>query len=370
MRATPAPLDLLSDVVTLTAALVDVESVSGNEKRIVDAIEGGLRELPHLTVEREGNNIVARTSLGLPERVVLAGHADTVPLKDNFPSRIEGDRMYGCGTSDMKSGLAVMLALAASVPTPTRDVTYVIYDCEEVEAERNGLRALAETRPELLRGDFAVLLESSLGEIEGGCQGTMRIEVTARGERAHTARAWMGENAIHGAGAILDILRSYEPEQPVVDGLRFHEGLNAVFVRGGVAGNVVPDECVVTINYRYAPDKSPAEAEAWLRELFEGFEVTVIDSAPGARPGLGHPAAASFVTAITGAPDVASAVEAGQARAKFGWTDVARFDALGIPAVNCGPGDASLAHTPGEYVEIPRIVALEKRMRAWLTDRS
>lgn len=361
------PLDLFADVTALTAALVDIESVSENEKVIVDAIERALRELPHLTVERDGNSLVARTSLGLPTRVVLAGHADTVPLNDNLPSRIEGDRMYGCGTSDMKSGLAVLLRLAATVPSPTRDVTYVVYDCEEIEAARNGLFRLANTRPELLEGDFAVLMEPSYGEIEGGCQGSMRIEVTVKGERAHTARSWMGVNAIHGAGAILDVLRAYEPARPVVDGLRFHEGLNAVFIRGGVAGNVVPDECVVTINYRFAPDKSPEQAEAVLRELFAGFDVKVVDSSPGARPGLGHPAAAAFVTAITGEPDVAAAVAAGSARAKLGWTDVAQFDALGVPAINFGPGDPTLAHTKDEYVEIPRIVASEERMRAWLT---
>lgn len=360
-------LDLFSDAAALTAALVDIESVSGNEKVIVDAIERALRELPHLTVERDGHCLVARTSLGLPERVVLAGHADTVPLNDNLPARVEGDRLYGCGTTDMKSGLAVMLRLAATVPAPNRDVTYVVYDCEEVEAERNGLLRLAADRPGLLRGDFAVLLEPSLGEIEGGCQGTMRVEVTAKGERAHTARAWMGVNAIHSAGAILDVLRGYEPAKPVVDGLEFREGLNAVFIRGGVAGNVVPDECVVTVNYRFAPDKSPADAEAFLRELFAGFEVTVTDLSAGARPGLTRPAAADFLTAITGAPDVASAVAAGTARAKLGWTDVARFDALGIPAVNFGPGDPTLAHTKGEYVELPRIAACESRMRAWLT---
>ncbi|HXA57941.1 MAG TPA: succinyl-diaminopimelate desuccinylase [Streptosporangiaceae bacterium] len=359
-------LDLFSDVAELTRALVDIESVSGAEKALVDALEVSLRELPHLTVERDGDTLVARTGLGRPERVILAGHSDTVPLNGNLPSRIEGTRMYGCGTSDMKSGLAVMLRLAATVPEPNRDVTYLVYECEEVEAERNGLRRLGANRPDLLRGDFAVLLESSLGEIEGGCQGTLRIEVTARGERAHSARAWTGSNAIHTAGAILDVLRAYEPSRPVVDGLQFHEGLNAVGIRGGVAGNVIPDECVVTINYRFAPDKSVAQAEAWLRELFTGFEVTVIDAAGGARPGLTDPVAAAFAEAITGY-GLAEAVAQDKVRAKLGWTDVARFAELGVPAVNCGPGDPSLAHTKGEYVEIPRIFACEERIRAWLT---
>ncbi|MBC6457814.1 succinyl-diaminopimelate desuccinylase [Actinomadura sp. HBU206391] len=348
-------LDLSADVAALTRALVDIESVSGQERPLVDAIHEALVELPHLTVERDGDSVVARTSCGHEERVVLAGHADTVPINGNLPSRVEGDLMYGCGTTDMKSGLAVLLRLAVTLPEPTRDVTYVVYDCEEIEAERNGLRRLARTRPELLKADFAVLMEPTSAQVEGGCQGTMRVEVRAAGERAHSARAWMGSNAIHNAGAILDVLRAYEPAGPVVDGLEYHEGLNAVFVRGGVAGNVIPDECVVTVNYRFAPDKSVDEAEAYLRDLFGAFEVSVTDAAPAARPGLDHPAAAAFVKAI-----------GGKAKAKLGWTDVARFAELGIPAVNYGPGEPTLAHTKGEYVEIPRIFACEDRMRTWL----
>ncbi|TDE33390.1 succinyl-diaminopimelate desuccinylase [Actinomadura sp. 6K520] len=348
-------LDLLSDVADLTAAIVDIESVSGAEGPLADAVEQALRALPHLTVERHGHNVVARTDLGRAERVVLAGHLDTVPLNGNLPSRVAGDRLYGCGTTDMKSGVAVALRLAATVPEPVRDVTYVFYECEEIEAERNGLRRLAAARPELLAGDFAVLMEPTGALIEGGCQGTMRAEVTAAGERAHSARAWMGANAIHAAGRILDVLRAYEPARPVVDGLEYHEGLNAVFISGGVAGNVIPDECVVTVNYRFAPDKSPADAEAYLRETFRGFAVKITDSASAARPGLTHPAAAAFVAASGAA-----------VRAKLGWTDVARFAELGIPAVNYGPGEPTLAHTRDEYVEIPLMAECERRMRTWL----
>jgi succinyl-diaminopimelate desuccinylase len=348
-------LDLTQDVASLTAAIVDIESVSGNERALADAVEEALRALPHLSVERDGDTVIARTSQGRSERVVIAGHLDTVPVNHNLPSRVQGDRLYGCGTGDMKAGVAVQLKLA-TLPETTRDVTYFFYECEEVEEARNGLRRIGQTRPELLRSDFAILMEPSGGIVEGGCQGTIRVEVKVAGERAHSARAWMGSNAVHNAGAVLDVLRSYEPRRPVVDGLEYHEGLNAVYVRGGVAGNVIPDECVVTINYRFAPDRSMADAEKYLRELFDGHEITVVDGAPGARPGLTHPAAAAFVEA-TG----------GDARAKFGWTDVARFSELGIPAVNYGPGEPSLSHTRDEYVEIPRIFTCEERMRAWLT---
>ncbi|GAA2008510.1 succinyl-diaminopimelate desuccinylase [Nocardiopsis rhodophaea] len=353
----PDMLDLTADVRTLTATIVDVESVSGGERALADAIEQALTDLPHLTVYRDGDAVVARTDLGREQRVVIAGHIDTVPIVGNVPSHVEGERLYGCGTSDMKSGVAVQLKLAAAVPEPVHDVTYVFYDCEEIEADRNGLRRLAAQHPEWLEGDFAVLMEPTGGFIEGGCQGTMRIEVSARGKRAHSARSWMGHNAIHEAGRVIDILREYAPRRPEVEGLRFHEGLNAVFVSGGVAGNVIPDECVVTINYRFAPDLSAQDAEQHLRELFAGYDVRVTDVAPPARPGLDHPAAAAFVRTVGD----------GQARAKLGWTDVARMSELGIPAVNYGPGEPTLAHTKDEFVELDAIVDAEKRMVGWLT---
>jgi succinyl-diaminopimelate desuccinylase len=348
-------VDLRLDGAALTAWLVDTPSVSGEEGPLTDAIEAALRALPHLTVHRDGNTVVARTTLGRAERVILAGHVDTVPVAGNLPSRREGSRLYGCGTSDMKSGVAVQLRLAAGVTSPGRDVTYVFYDCEEVAADRNGLLRLSRNRPDLLAGDFAVLMEPSSAEIEGGCQGTLRADVVVAGQRAHTARSWMGRNAIHQAGAVLDVLRRYTPRQPEVDGLRYHEGLNAVGIRGGVAGNVVPDECVVTVNYRFAPDRTGEQAAEYVRSLFPDWPVEVLDVADGARPGLGQPAAAEFIAAVGGTP-----------RPKLGWTDVARFSALGVPAVNYGPGISEIAHTPGEYVETGTIAECEARLRAWL----
>ena len=349
-------LDLSQDAATLTAALVDVPSVSGDEERLAGIIEAALRPLPHLELSRDGNALVARTRLGRPQRVVLAGHIDTVPIAGNLPSHAERGLLYGCGSCDMKSGVAVQLRLAASLPEPRCDVTYVFYDGEEVEAERNGLLRLSRNAPDLLAGDLAVLLEPTDARIEGGCQGTMRAEVRASGERAHSARSWNGLNAIHAAGAILDVLRAYVPREPEVDGLTYHEGLNAVFISGGVAGNVIPDECVIAVNYRFAPDRSVAEAQQHVREVFRGFEVEFTDWAAGARPGLGDPAAASLLAAVGGTP-----------RAKFGWTDVARFAGLGMPAVNYGPGDPEIAHSRGEHVPMEQIAEVEGRLRAWLT---
>ena len=349
-------LDLSHDSASLTASLVDIQSVSGEEKVLAGLIEAALRGRPHLSVHRDGDAVIARTTLGRPQRVIVAGHIDTVPVAANLPSHREGDLLYGCGSCDMKSGVAVALRLAARLTQPSQDVTWVFYDCEEVEAERNGLLRLSRNCPQLLAGDLAVLMEPTNGVIEGGCQGTMRAEVVTHGKRAHSARAWMGQNAIHAAAGILELLRGYEPRKPDVDGLTYREGLNAVGIRGGVAGNVVPDECVVTVNFRFAPDRSAEQAAAHVREVFAGYDVAITDSAPGARPGLGHPAAASLLAAVGGVP-----------RAKLGWTDVARFAALGLPAVNYGPGDPELAHSPDEHVDVAQIAECETKLEAWLT---
>ncbi|AVZ75140.1 succinyl-diaminopimelate desuccinylase [Streptomyces lunaelactis] len=353
-------LDLTLDAPVLTARLVDFRSVSGEEKPLADAIEQALRALPHLTVDRFGNNVVARTDLGRAERVVLAGHIDTVPIAGNVPSRLdENGVLWGCGTSDMKSGVAVQLRIAATVPAPNRDLTFVFYDNEEVAAHLNGLGHVAEAHPDWLEGDFAVLLEPSDAQVEGGCQGTLRVFLRTTGERAHSARSWMGSNAIHTAAPILARLAAYEPRRPVIDGLEYREGLNAVRIEAGVANNVIPDECTVVVNYRYAPDRSMAEAEAHVREVFAdcGVEEFIVDDhTGGALPGLGHPAAAAFMAAV-----------GGTAQPKFGWTDVSRFSALGVPAVNYGPGDALFAHKRDEHVAVEKITHCEERLRDWLT---
>ena len=355
----PSVLDLSADVVTLTRALCDLPSVSGDEQAVADAVEVALRRYPHLEVLRDGDAVVARTGLGRGERVVIAGHIDTVPIAGNVPTWVEGsgadEVIHGRGTVDMKGGVAVQLRMAATVPEPVRDVTYIFYDHEEVEAVLNGLGRLARNHPDWLAGDFAVLCEPSSARVEGGCQGTMRIEVETVGVAAHSARSWTGQNAIHGALPVLVLLDGYQAREVDVDGLVYREGLNAVAITGGIAGNVIPDRCVVTINYRFAPDLSVAAAEAHLRSVFSGFTVTVTDASPAARPGLNHPAAASFVAAVGGTPGP-----------KYGWTDVARFSELGIPAVNYGPGDPLLAHKDDEHCPASQIVACEQALRTWL----
>ncbi|QSR25675.1 succinyl-diaminopimelate desuccinylase [Nocardioides aromaticivorans] len=350
-------LDLSADVVTLTRQLVDIESVSRDEQAIADAVEAALRALPHLEVVRRGHTVVARTALGRASRVVVAGHLDTVPVNDNMPSRLDeaAGILHGLGTCDMKGGDAVILRLAATVTEPVHDVTYVLYEAEEIDSAYNGLRLLGESDPELLAADFAILMEPSNAVVEAGCQGTLRVEVRTRGERAHSARSWRGVNAIHGAAEVLARLNAYEARRPVIDGLEYHEGLNAVGISGGVAGNVIPDECVVTVNFRFAPDRSEAEALAFVEDFFDGFETTLTDSASGALPGLDRPAARAFIDAV-----------GGEVNPKFGWTDVARFTTLGVPAVNYGPGDPMLAHKQDEHVETAQIERCEQQLRAWL----
>ncbi len=357
VAAMTVKLDLTGGVVDLTRALCDIPSVSGDEQAIADAIEVALREYPHLEVIRDGNCIVARTQLGRPERVVIAGHIDTVPIAENLPTwtSSEGAVLHGRGTVDMKGGVAVALVLAATVREPVRDVTYVFYDCEEVEAVRNGLGRLSRTRPELLQADFAVLGEPTSAVVEGGCQGTMRIAVETSGTAAHSARSWMGSNAIHKAAGVLDVLNRYQAREIEVEGLVYREGLNAVGISGGIAGNVIPDRCTVLVNYRFAPDKSLEQAEAHLRELFADYPVSVTDASPAARPGLNVPVAAKFVAAVGGTPGP-----------KYGWTDVALFSALGVPAVNFGPGNPSLAHKDDEQCPVSDLTTCEDALRRWL----
>jgi len=320
----------------LTASLVDIPSPSGGETRLADEIESTLRGVGHLEVERDGDALMARTNLDRGQRVVIAGHLDTVPVADNLPSRRDGEKLYGCGTSDMKAGLAVMLRLAATVAEPNHDVTWLFYDNEETDAAHNGLGRVLRNEPQWLKADLAVLMEPTSNRVEAGCQGTLRVLVVVTGRRAHSARSWLGANAIHAAGEVLARLSAYEARRITIDGCEYREGLNAVRIEGGVSGNVVPDRCTIAVNHRFAPDRTEEEALA-------------------APPRLGEPAAAEFLSAVGGDP-----------QAKLGWTDVARFASLGIPALNFGPGDPNLAHTREEYVELPLIAECERMLRTYL----
>lgn len=353
-------LDLIASSLDITRTICDIPSVSGDETVLADMIEESVLALPHLEVIRFGNTIVARTALDRAQRVVIAGHIDTVPINENVPTKdvdIDGEpHLWGRGAVDMKGGVGVQLKLAAELTEPVVDITWMWYDNEEVAAALNGLNLLSATRPDLFQADFAILGEPSNGQVEGGCNGTLRAIVRTRGMRAHSARAWVGENAIHGAAPILARLSEYRAKEVAVEGLVYRESLSAVRITGGVAGNVIPDLCEVEVNYRFAPSKTAADAEAHVRGVLAGFEVEITDAAEGARPGLDAPIAQQFVAAVGAEP-----------RPKYGWTDVARFSALGIPAVNYGPGDPHLAHHDQERVPIAQIDAVERGLRTWLT---
>lgn len=384
--------DATADPVDLARALVDVASPSREETAVADAVEASLRAAIDSftgpaagTTEllRDGDRVLARTRRGLPTRVVLAGHLDTVPVADNVPGRVTDDGegpdprvLHGCGTVDMKSGDAVFLHLFATLadsPELAHDLTLVFYDCEEIEASANGLGYLARTHPDWLAGDLAVLGEPTAGHVEAGCQGTLRVRVHARGRRAHSARAWLGDNAVHRLAPVLSALAAYERRDVDIDGCVYREGLNAVRMSAGVAGNTVPDEAWVDVNFRFAPDRDEDGALAHALDLLgldpaarvadgqeppdgPGLWWELTDSSPGAAPGLSAPAARALVDAA-----------GGRVRAKYGWTDVSRFAALGLPAVNLGPGDPGLAHTRGEHCPAAQITEVTAILRGYLT---
>ena len=330
-------------------AVMAVPSVSRNEQALADQIEAELSGMSHLELQRCGNALVARTNLGRPTRVVVAGHIDTVPENNNAVPVLDGEVLHGLGSVDMKSGVAVMVELAMAATDPIMDVTWIFYDCEEIGSEFNGLARLFREYPPLVQGDAALLLEPTGGHIEAGCQGSLEAELRLTGRRAHTARPWMGCNAIHRLARVLDLLDSWPGRRVVMNDCEFREALQAVAVSGGVAGNVVPDRAVLTINHRFAPDRTPHEAEASLRALLgpvldPGDELVVVDASPSAPPSLHSPVLARLCALVPTPP-----------RSKLGWTDVARFAEHGIPAANFGPGDPTLCHAPNEQLQVDEL---------------
>jgi succinyl-diaminopimelate desuccinylase len=349
----------MSDLLAATRNLMAVPSPSWGEAALADVVEGALRGCDWLDVARIGDNVVARTAAGHDQRLILAGHLDTVPANGNQEPKLEGDTVWGLGASDMKGGLAVMLDLATTVRQPAVDLTWCFYAREEIGRADSGLLELWQQRPDLLAGDAAILGEPTGALVEAGCQGTMRVRVTLRGVRAHTARPFTGRNAIHRLVLVLQRVADWPGREVVLDGCTYAEQLQAVAVEGGVAANVVPDEAKVTLNHRYAPDRDAEQAGAFLLELMhgtwepaDGDTWEVLDAGDGAPPSLGHPLLGALVEK-SGAPP----------KAKVGWTDVASFWEHGVPAANFGPGDPLLAHHPDERVSAEQL----ERARSTLT---
>lgn len=340
----------------LTLDLVNISSVSKDERSIADSIEEALKKYSHLKLTRINNSIVAQTNFGNKQRVVIAGHIDTVPANNNFPGKIKDSEVVGLGSVDMKSGIAVALKLASEITSSNYDVTYLFYESEEIETKFNGLELITQQQKALLDCDFAILMEPTNGILEVGCQGSLRFEVSSGGKRSHSARWWNGENAIHKTNKILEILNNYKSREPEIDGYQFREGLQAVKINGGIAGNVVPDSVTVSINHRFAPDTSIDQATQNMKTMFKDFNFQLVDAANAAPTGLSNPLIKEFVSSI--GKNIAP---------KFGWTDVARFASAGIPAINFGPGDPNLAHHPDEKVSIAQINDVYECLKKWLT---
>ena len=375
--------DPAGDPGALALALVDVPSVSGAEAPLADAVQAALVARDHLEVLRHGNTVVARTRLGRAERVVVAGHLDTVPVSrrtGNVPGRLEerdGQTVvWGRGSVDMKGGVAVGLHLAATLAAPRRDVTWVFYDNEEVADELNGLGRALAAHPDWFEADLAVLGEPTGAGIEGGCNGTLRLILDVPGLAAHSGRAWRGVNAIHAASTLIERVRAAPLRTVDVEGLAYRESFSVVLIEGGVATNTIPDRCRVTVNYRFAPDLTAEAALARARRVLAGLDadgdeaepvidagtgpvaVELDDLCPAARPGLDSPMARELIALVR--------ERGGGVGPKYGWTDVARFSAAGIPAVNLGPGDPVLCHTDDEHCPVAQIEAVAGALRAWL----
>ena len=349
-------MNINQELSKLTLDLVNISSVSKDEKSIADSIAEALKKIGHLKITRVNNSIVAQTNFGNKQRVVIAGHIDTVPANNNFPGKINNSEVIGLGSVDMKSGIAVALKLASEITSSNYDVTYLFYESEEIETKFNGLELITKQQKDLLDCDFAILMEPTNGILEVGCQGSLRFEVSTNGKRSHSARWWNGENAIHKTNKILEILNNYKSREPEIDGHKFREGLQAVKVNGGIAGNVVPDSVTISINHRFAPDTSIDQATQNMKTLFKDFNFQLVDAANAAPTGLSNPLIKEFVSNI--GKNVAP---------KFGWTDVARFANAGIPAINFGPGDPNLAHHPEEKVLISQIIDVYESLKKWLT---
>ena len=323
-----------------------IDSPIGEEKVLCDHVEQRLgTRLGAARITRFHDSLVVRVNerAGAP-KIALVGHLDTVRTVHDGPARIEGDRLYGAGAADMKSGLAVMLELAERLePAKLPDLTLVFYEREEGPFAENRLGPMLD-HFELLRTlDLAICLEPSNNFLQLGCMGSLHATVKFRGRTSHSARPWQGENAIYKSIEFLKFLAAREPHDVTLDGHLFREVASATVAQtAGRGRNVIPDEFDLNVNYRFAPPRTPQEAlsdlVAWAKEA----TVEATDMSPAGRPHATHPLVQHL--AASGVAGV---------QTKQAWTDVARFDSLGVPGVNFGPGTQSQAHQRNEYTELP-----------------
>jgi succinyl-diaminopimelate desuccinylase len=332
--------------------LCSIPSPIGEERALCDAVAEGLRAF---SVRRYGDSMVVpvRRGSGGP-RVALAGHLDVVRTSHDAPPRIDGDRLYGPGAADMKSGLALMLAFAERPPEGV-DLTLVFYAREEGPFDENELGPVLAQDPELGGVDIAVALEPSDNKLQLGCAGSLHAAVRFRGRTAHSARPWQGENAIYKAAPLLERLAALEPVPTLVDGLEWKRVTSATMASGGRAKNIIPDLFELNLNHRFGPDSTLDDAERAVRELVgDDAEVEVVDRSPPAPPLREHP----LVQAL-----IASGVRA--VEPKTAWTDVGRFAAAGVPAVNFGPGVQAQAHQRNEWTLLPALDAGREILEGW-----
>ena len=334
------------DLVSLTWELIEIDSESKDERAIADYVEAKFRYQDFFDCTRVGNNVVLTPKdFDFKTGIVIAGHLDTVPRSKGMVNRRDVDTLVGLGAVDMKGGIGVMLALAMS-RVLGKNVKFVFYACEEISREFSGLLELERSDPTLLQASGAILMEPTGGAIEVGCQGTARFKVQIAGRRAHSARPWIGSNAIHNASKFLSYISDIAVNKIIVEGCEYNESLSAVFISGGIAGNVIPDLVEIIVNFRFAPGRDDHEVlrdtsrrlEICL-DLQRGDRVELIEWAPSAPPNLSNQMIANLGLKSNRA-----------VRSKLGWTDVAFFWERNIAACNFGPGDPNLAHTSDEIV--------------------
>jgi succinyl-diaminopimelate desuccinylase len=275
-----------------------------------------------------------------PGKVLLVGHTDTVPLQGHVGARIEGDRLHGLGATDMKGGLAVMVHILENLGTDR--LVGIFYAGEEGPISGNDLGAILDSLPDLSSAEAGIVMEPTNRGMDLGCQGSVNVTVSFLGEAAHSARPWLGVNAVTRAGEFLTMMDGLEPEIHPIEGLEFKEVISVTRASGGVANNIIPSRFDLNVNYRFSPDRTTDEAVERLASLFEmADEFEVVDLALAAYPEASHPLFQDL------------AAKSGAAIShKQGWTDVAQLAERGIPGVNFGPGETALAHKPGESIAL------------------
>ncbi len=338
-------------------------SVTGEEKQLCGELEARIAKSPGWHVERISNNLAVRRSEPDPsrERIVFAGHLDTVPEPaGGIPVRVEGERVYGRGSSDMKAGDAVMLALLEGFDWTHSWVEpiFIFYEREEGPYPENGMEAVFAGSPWVLDAGLALVLEPTAGALEVGCVGTAQVEVTFRGKSSHSARPWQGENALTAAGEFLTRLRNREAREVLVEGLPFYEVLTPTLAKGGRAKNIVPDEFWVNVNHRFAPGRGLDDVRRTFEELVpDGASFDIADFAPSGPVHLENPLLQKLLGAGV------------EVRPKQAWTDVARFAERGVDAANLGPGIPAQAHQEEEYTELALLEGCHELLASFLGPR-